>query len=95
MAAIARSENRILARIDSSTADLNTKIDVLQDDVAKQETRLGELESGLNTYSGKTANAENEVAMLKGSHITPPESGRNRWGTLLVLCTSGRDKRRS
>ncbi|GAA6225733.1 uncharacterized [Lates japonicus] len=43
MAAIANSKSRILARIDSSTADLNTKIDMLRDDVAKQETRLSKL----------------------------------------------------
>lgn len=69
-AAIANSENRILARIDSSTADLNTKIDALQQDVMKQESRLSELESSLNRYSDKSTTTENEVTMLKAEVVS-------------------------
>lgn len=70
MAAISNSESKILARIDSSTADLNTKIDSLREDVVKQETRLSELESGLNTYSDMAATTEKEVATLKAEVIS-------------------------
>ncbi|KAJ8356636.1 hypothetical protein SKAU_G00194300 [Synaphobranchus kaupii] len=69
MAAIANSESKILARIDSSTADLNAKIDSIRDDMAKQETRLRDLEDGLNTYSDKTASAE-DIGRLKSEIST-------------------------
>lgn len=69
-AAIANSENWILARIDSSTADLNTKIDALRLDVMKQESRLSELESSLNRYSDKSTTTENEVTMLKAEVVS-------------------------
>lgn len=44
---------------------MSLKIDALREDVVKQEIRLSLLESGLNTYSDRTATTENEVAMLK------------------------------
>ena len=95
MAAIANSENRILARIDSSTADLNAKIDALRGDVAKQETRLSELESGLNTYSASSAATENEVAMLKEKvaslcqKVEEIDGGQRRFNARLVGIKEG------
>lgn len=51
MEAIASSEKKILARIDSSTKDLNDKIGSIKSD---QGVRLQEVESGLNEYSDRT-----------------------------------------
>ncbi|KAJ8364872.1 hypothetical protein SKAU_G00137030 [Synaphobranchus kaupii] len=62
MAAIARSESKILARIDSSTTNL---IDSIRDDMAKQETRLTDLEDGLNTYSDKTRRCNARIVGIK------------------------------
>lgn len=95
MAAIASSENKILARIDSSIADLNTKIDALREDTAKQEVRLNELESGLNTYSDRTATTENEVAMLKAEatslrqKMEEIDGGQRRFNARLVGIKEG------
>lgn len=65
MDAIASSESKILARIDLSTRDLNAKIDSLRDEMAKQETRVKDLEEGLNLYSDKTTEMEGDVGQLK------------------------------
>ncbi|CAI5677927.1 unnamed protein product [Oreochromis niloticus] len=65
MRAIASSAKRILDRIDLSTKDLNDKIDTIKEDLEKQETRLESVEFGLNTYSDRTVELENEVSKLK------------------------------
>ncbi|CAL1598226.1 unnamed protein product [Knipowitschia caucasica] len=65
MEAIANSEKRILDRIDSKTNDLNDKIDTLREDMVKQETRLKDVESGLNEYSDRTVELESDVGQLK------------------------------
>lgn len=81
MAAIANCENKILAWIESSTADLNTKIDALRQDVVKQKSRLSELKSSLNRYSEKLATTENEVTMLKAEVISLRQQ-LQQWNTL-------------
>lgn len=43
MAAMARSQSKILAQMDSSTKDLNVKIDSIRDDMTKRENRLKDL----------------------------------------------------
>ena len=95
MAAITNSENRILAWIDSSTADLNAKMDVLRGDAAKQETCLNELESGLNTCSARTATTENEADVLKAKvsslcqKVEEIDGGQRRFSARLVGIKEG------
>lgn len=65
MEAIANSEQKILARIDSSTKDLNEKIGSIKSDLAGQEARLQDVETGLNEYSDRTVTVESDVSQLK------------------------------
>ncbi|CAL1600706.1 unnamed protein product [Knipowitschia caucasica] len=65
MEAIANSEKTILERIDSSTKDLNDKIDTIKEDIVKQDTRLQDVESGLNVYSDRTEQLEDGVSVLR------------------------------
>lgn len=65
MEAIANSEQKILARIDSSTKDLNEKIGSIKSELANQEARLHDVESGLNVYSDRTVTVESDVSHLK------------------------------
>lgn len=65
MEAIANSEEKILARIDSSTADLNEKIGSIRTELAQQSSRLQDVEVGLSEYSDRTVTVESEVGQLK------------------------------
>ncbi|KAK7904641.1 hypothetical protein WMY93_017248 [Mugilogobius chulae] len=65
MGAIASSEQKILARIDSCTNDLKADIDSIKNDIANQEARLQDVESGLSEYSDRTVALEGDVGQLK------------------------------
>lgn len=65
MEAIATLEQKILARIDLSTKDLNEKIGSIKSVLADQEGRLQEVETGLNEYSDRTVTVEGDVSQLK------------------------------
>ena len=58
--------------------------------MAKQATRLNELESGLNAYSARTATTENEVDMLKAKvsslcqKVEEIDRGQRRFSARLV-----------
>lgn len=68
MAAIARSESKILAQMDSSTTDLNVKIVSIRDDMTKQENRLKDLllRTEVRTLRLKLDNLEGRQHALSG-----------------------------
>jgi hypothetical protein len=72
MAAIIKSEQTELAKVESLSTDLsaqiailatevNTKMDSVKDDLAKHDTCLNSLEGGANTYFDKVVTLEEQI----------------------------------
>lgn len=80
MAAITKSEQTMLAKVESLTTDLsaqiaslatvvNTDINSVKEDLVKHDTHLNSLEDGANTYSDKVVTLQGQVTRLSSDVV--------------------------